>query len=330
LPQALEDAGGWPNRETADRFADYAAIVARAIGDRVTDWILLNEAIVFTTDGYLSGKKAPGRKSLPAALRATHAANLAQGKGFRALKAEHPRARVGSAFSMSPSEPATASEADKIAAARAHAFRNLWFLEPPLRGRYPAAFPIFPSRLMGIQSGDMEIAQVPLDFIGINYYDRTIVSAPTLRERVLKPQFWFLPAKMGRATAGPRTDFGWEVWPQSLYDIVTHITRDYDRPVIEITENGCAYGDAPGEDGMIHDSRRIDYHREHLTALARAIHDGADVRSYHAWSLLDNFEWEEGYSQRFGLIYVDFKSQKRTVKDSGRWYAKVAAENALP
>ena len=182
LPQTLEDAGGWPNRETADRFADYAAIVARALGDRVSDWILLNEAVVFTSDGYLTEKKAPGRKSLLATLRATHTANLAQGKGFRALKAVCPQARVGSAFSMSPCESATDSAADKLAAARAHAFRNVWFLEPALEGRYPDAFPIFPSYLMGIKAGDMEQLRVPLDFIGgINLYDRTIVSAPNMR-----------------------------------------------------------------------------------------------------------------------------------------------------
>jgi beta-glucosidase len=330
LPQALEDAGGWPNRETAGRFADYVTIVARALGDRVTDWILLNEAVVFTTDGYLSGKKAPGRKSLPATLRATHTANLAQGRGFHALKAVSPQARAGSAFSMSPCEPATDSAKDKLAAARAHAFRNIWCLEPALKGRYPEAFSVFPSYLMGIKSGDMEQVRVPLDFIGINVYDRTIVSAPTMSERLFNPQFWLLPARMSRGTAGPKTDLGWEVWPQAMYDVVTRITRDYGRPAIEITENGCAYSDGSGADGLVHDSRRIAYLEAHLGSLAKAIHEGADVRGYHAWSLLDNFEWEEGYSQRFGLVYVDLKTRQRTVKESGKWYAKVAGGNASP
>jgi beta-glucosidase len=330
LPQALEEAGGWPNRETADRFADYAAIVARALGDRVADWILLNEAVVFTTDGYLSGKKAPGRKSLPATLRATHTANLAQGKGFRALKAVRPQAHVGSAFSMSPCEAATDSKADNLAAARAHAFRNVWFLEPALKGRYPHAFSIFPSYLMGIKSGDMEQVRTPLDFIGINVYDRTIVSAPSISARLFNPQFWLLPAKMNRGVAGPKTDLGWEVWPKAMYDAVMQTTHDYDRPVIEITENGCAYSDGPSAEGLIHDSRRISYLQAHLSSLAQAIRDGADVRGYHHWSLMDNFEWEEGFSQRFGLVHVDYKTQKRTVKDSEKWYAEVVRRNGLP
>ncbi len=329
LPQALEDAGGWPNRETADRFADYATLVARTLGDRVSDWILLNEAVAFTTEGYLTGNNAPGRKSLIATLQATHTANLAQGKGFRALKAIRPQARISSAFNMSACEPATASEEDQLATARAHAFRNVWFLEPALKGRYPDAFPIFPSYLMGIKSGDMEQVRVPLDFIGINIYDRTIVSAPSLSERLFTPQYWFLPAKMARGTALPRTDLGWEVWPKCMYDIVTRITRDYNRPVIEITENGAAYGDGPGPDGQIHDARRISYVHDHLAMLAQAMRDGADVRGYHHWSLLDNFEWDQGYSQRLGFAYVDYKTLQRTMKDSGKWYAQVAAENAL-
>ena len=262
-------------------------------------------------------------------MRATHTANLAQGKGFRALKAEYPKARVSSAFNMSACEPATDSADDKLATARAHAFRNVWFLEPALKGRYPDAFPIFPSYLMGIRSGDMEQVRVPLDFIGINIYDRTIVSAPSMSERLFNPQYWFLPAKMNRGSAPTKTDLGWEVWPKCMYDIVTRITRDYNRPVIEITENGAAYGDGPGPDGLIHDSRRISYVRDHLAMLARAIRDGADVRGYHHWSLLDNFEWDQGYSQRLGFVYMDYKTQKRTMKDSGKWYAEVAKENAL-
>jgi beta-glucosidase len=330
LPQKLEDAGGWPNRDTAARFADYAAIVARALGDRVRDWVLLNEAVVFTTDGYLNGKKAPGRKSLLDTLKATHTANLAQGAAFRAVKAASSQARVGSAFNMSPCEPASPSEEDKLAAERAHRFRNLWFLEPALRGKYPDAFSFFPSHLMGIKSGDMELVRAPLDFIGINLYDRTIVSAPSAGERLLHPQYWLLPAKLERGKQGLRTAFDWEVWPKAMYEMVMRITRDYQRPVIEITENGCSYNDIVSPDGVVHDTARLEYLRSHLSELARAIHDGADVRGYHAWTLIDNFEWEEGFAQRFGLAYVDFKTQQRIVKDSGKWYAGVAKENAVP
>lgn len=329
LPQKLEDAGGWPDRDIAGRFADYAEIMARALGDRVETWTLLNEPDAFTSLGYLDGTHAPGRSSIFDFLRATHTANLAQGAGFRAVKAVRPKARVGSAFSMSPCEPATDSEDDRIAAERAHAITNTWFLEPALRGRYPSAFSFSPAVFMKIHQDDMELVRAPLDFVGINLYYRTRVSAPTLSERLTDRRFLFLPARMESWEKGPKTDIGWEVWPRSLYDMVLRITKDYHRPVLEITESGCAYNDAPGPTGTVNDARRISYHQQYLFELARAIHDGADVRGYHAWSLLDNFEWAEGLSQRFGLAYVDFKTQKRTIKNSGAWYAKVAAQNAL-
>jgi beta-glucosidase len=274
---------------------------------------------------------APGHHSLLDFLRATHVVNLAQGAGFRALKAARPQARVGTAFNMSACEPATDSEADKLAAERAHAITNVWFLEPALQGRYPAAFTYLPETVMRIASGDMEKVRAPLDFIGINLYNRTIASSPSTLKRIAHVQDWLFPVTMTSSGGeqGPKTDIGWEVWPQALYNMVTRITRDYNRPVIEITESGCAYNDGPDASGEIRDTRRTEYHRHYLAALAHAIADGADVRSYHAWSLLDNFEWAEGFSQRFGLAYVDFKTQQRTIKDSGRWYAKVAAENLL-
>lgn len=330
LPQALEDAGGWPNRDTASGFADYVELVGRALGDRVSDWILLNEPAAFTDLGYLEGTHAPGRKSLFDFLRASHTVNLAQGEGFRALKAARPGARVGTAFSMSACEPATNSEADKLAAERAHAMTNVWFLETALHGRYPEALAFLPETAMGIKPGDFDKMRAPLDFIGINLYYRTIASAPTAIERLTHPQQWLFPVKMSGGGQGPKTDIGWEVWPAALYDMVMRISRDYKHPQIEITESGCAYNDGPGADGVIRDTRRIAYHREYLQALARAIADGADVRGYHAWSLLDNFEWAEGFSKRFGLAYVDFKTQQRTIKESGRWYANVAENNALP
>ncbi len=329
LPQALEDIGGWTNRDTAARFADYAQLVAQKLGGRVSDWMIFNEPAAFVDLGYLEGTHAPGRKSLIDFLRATHVVNLAQGAAFRALKAVRQSARVGSAFSMSACEPATGSEADKLAAERAHAMTNTWFLHPALRGQYPEALTFLPETAMRIQSGDMEKVRAPLDFIGINLYYRTIVSAPGAMERLGHTQEWLFPVTMNGGQQGPKTDFGWEVWPKALYDMLLRITRDYNRPVIEITESGCSYNDSPDASGVIRDTRRITYHREYLAALARSIADGADVRGYHAWSLLDNFEWAEGYSERFGLAYVDFKTQQRTLKDSGHWYAKVAAENRV-
>jgi len=330
LPQALEDAGGWPNRDTASRFADYVEVMARALGDRVSDWMLFNEPLAFTYKGYLDGTHAPGQNSIIDFLRASHTVNLAQAAGFHALKAARPSARVGTAFNMSACDPATDSEQDRLAAERCHTFANLWFLEPALKGGYPEALSFLPETAMRIKSGDREKMRAPLDFIGINLYYRTIAAAPSAIERISSAQEWLFPVKMRDGQKGQRTDNGWEVWPQALYDIVTRISRDFNRPQIEITESGCAYNDGPDGGGVIRDTRRIQYHRQYLQAIAQAIADGADVRGYHAWSLLDNFEWAEGFSQRFGLAYVDFKTQQRIIKESGRWFAKVAAENRLP
>ena len=254
--------------------------------------------------------------------------NLAQAAAFHALKAAHPTARAGTAFSMSACESASNSEDDRLASERAHALMNLWFLQPALKGQYPDALTFLPETAMQMKSGDLEKMRAPLDFIGINLYYRTIVSAPSAMERISHAQQWLSPVNMTPGQQGPKTGNGWEVWPQALYDIVTRISRDFNRPQIEITESGCAYNDGPDANGVIRDASRIDYHRQYLQALARAIADGADVRGYHAWTLLDNFEWAEGFSQR-QLAYVDFKTQQRTIKESGRWYAKVAAENRL-
>jgi len=332
LPQPLEDAGGWPNRDTAQRFADYADIISRSLGDRLHSYMIFNEPWVFTTLGYLLGTHAPGRTDASAYLLSTHVVNLAQGMAFRAIKANHPKAPVGTAFSMSPMTPATNSPADQQAAERGHLWNNVWFLQPAIFGTYPDAFVGVTPEMLGIKPGDMEKGvRAPLDFIGINNYFRFMASTASPRDVLLDPFKKILPANLVLGgKEGPQTDMGWEVYPHGLYEIVMRITKDYKRPIIEITENGCAYGDAPNKGGVDSDQRRIDFYRGYLTELHKAIHDGANVRGYHAWSLLDNFEWAEGYSKRFGLVYVDYSTQKRTIKDSGRWYAKVAAANALP
>jgi beta-glucosidase len=328
LPQALEDAGGWPHRDTAQRFADYAAIVARALGDRLDSWILINEPGIFLESGYRNGEHAPGRSDLTDYLRATHTTNLAVGLGFRAVKSERGQARVGTAVYMAPCEGATGSDEDAAAAERSHRFENAWFLEPLLRGGYPQAFLREPPlERMGVRAGDPEVARVPLDFIGLNVYNRRVVSFDPQERSGLGLAY---RAKTGGGDVGPKTDYGWEVWPQAMYDIVMRLTRDYGRPVIEITENGCSYGDGPGADGVIRDRRRIEYYRLYLGALARAMAAGADVRGYHAWSLLDNVEWTGGTDQRFGLVHVDFGTLKRTIKESGRWYAELAAGGLVP
>jgi beta-glucosidase len=327
LPQALEDQGGWPERDLYKKFADYAAILAKSLGDRVRTWAIFNEPYIFTSLGYGTGVHAPGKKDMNLFLKAAHTVNLAQGEAFRAMKAASPRAKVGSAFSMSPGVPATDSAADKAAAERYHAINNIFFLETALHGKYPDPFEgnRAPFETMGVRPGDGKIMQAPLDWIGINYYNRHIIVDAADRGEPLLHFTNYMPA------VGPITYNGWEVWPRGFYDIVTKISKEYNRPVIEITENGCAYSDGPlpEDPNKVPDARRIDFFKGHLAELARAIKDGADVRGYHAWSLLDNFEWAEGYSQRFGLTYVDFRDLRRTVKDSGHWYGRVAASGKL-
>jgi beta-glucosidase len=325
LPQALQDAGGWPNRDMVGRFTDYADIVVRALGSRISHWCIFNEPWVFTFLGYAWGTHAPALTDFGACMRATHVVNLAQGEAFRAIKAIDPRLQAGTAFSMSYCQPASSSPADQEAAARAHALANLWFLDPALKGDYPSAFAKGdPLEMMGVRPGDMKLCRAPFDFIGINYYRRQIVAASPVGEGQAA-----VGAVNSDAHEGPLTDYGWEVWPDGFYQMLMQITREYNKPVIEVTENGCSYLDGPYVDGHVPDSRRIAFMRGYLGALGRAIQDGADIRAYYHWSLMDNFEWAEGFTQRFGLTYVDFRDQKRTIKDSGRWYAKLAATGKL-
>jgi beta-glucosidase len=333
LPQTLEDRGGWPNRDTAARFADYVEIVIEALGDRINTWAIFNEPWVFTHVGYAEGRHAPGKTDFELFLKSAHTVNLAQGDAFRAIKAIAPKSKVGTAFSMSPATPRTSSPEDAAAAGRFDAFNNVWFLETALRGRYPEAFVHgTPLEAMGFQSGDEKRMIAPLDYIGVNYYFRRLVSASTSATSTTAAPSNVSYDAMGFAIAmgkgGPLTEIGWEVYPRGLYDIVQRVSKDYKLP-IEITENGCSYGDYPDANGRVADNRRIDYYREHLRELARAIRDGADVRGYHAWSILDNFEWAEGYTQRFGLVYIDFPTQRRYMKDSAKWFSKIASTNTV-
>jgi beta-glucosidase len=320
LPQKLEDAGGWPNRDLAGRFTEYAEIVTRALGDRIKHWCIFNEPWVFTFLGYASGIHAPARQNFVECMRATHVVNIAQGQAFRAMKAVNSKLEVGTAFSMSHCQPATKSEEDRKAADRAHALGNIWFIQPAMKGEYPAAFVgPNPLEMMGVKSGDLDLCRAPLDFIGVNYYRRQLVSA--------------IPPGEGESATGvhnfdahegPLTDFAWEVWPTGLYEMLMRISREYKGTPMEITENGCSYLDGPDEHGRIPDDRRIQFLRSYLDELGRAMIHSCNVRAYHHWSLMDNFEWAEGFCQRFGLVYVDFRSLKRTMKESGKWYAKLA------
>jgi beta-glucosidase len=330
LPQELEDRGGWPNRDTAQRFTDYATAVAAALADRVDHWLLFNEPKTFTGAGYWHGAHAPGRRDPLAFLKATHTVNLAQGAAFRALKAVNPGSRISSAFDVAPMFPGSTDYADIAAAERWHRFQNLWFIYPALHGSYPAG--VLPAdqqeTLLGWLPGDENIVRAPLDFLGLNYYTPSLVrhapegnGIPGLRVKVQ-----WAKAPGSNAT----TDIGWDIHPSGFYDIVQRMAYETGNLPIEVTENGAAYNAGPGADGVVHDTPRIAYLREHLRELARAIRHGAPVRAYHCWSLLDNFEWARGYSQRFGLVHVDFADrQRRTIKESGYWYGNVAATNRV-
>jgi beta-glucosidase len=326
LPQALEDRGGWTARDTAGRFADYAEITTRALGDRVSDFMIFNEPSIFVTMGYLAGAHAPGRRGLDGWLRAGHVVNLAQARAFQAMRAASGSARIGTAFAFAPVVPLRDTEADLAAAERWHRITNTWFLDPALGRGYPAVHPGgVPEREMGVRPGDLEALAAPLDFLGVNLYMRVGVEA-----RDGDPfGIGAFPAAPVGLDRGPRTDAGWEVWPDALYDMLMRLTRDYDAPEIEITENGCSYADGPDSNGVVRDERRTAFHRGYLEALARAMDDGAQVRGYHAWSLLDNFEWSQGYHERFGLVWVDFETGERVLKQSGRFYAEVAARGGF-
>jgi len=344
LPQALEDRGGWPNRDLAGYFAEYAGILAKNLGDRITVWAPFNMPWTVAYLGYGTGVFPPQKSDYNLFLRAAHTLNLAQGECFRSIKAASSKATVGSAYGMAPAYPKTNSEADRAATARYHAMNNDYFLHTAIYGDYPKAFvgPT-PYEAMGFRSGDDKIMKVPLDWIGFHYYTRRIVSdaggsaasgatfGTEIEEGTSTGRDRYTRFNAVMPTEHRLTDAGLEVFPRGIYDLVMKVTRDYNHPIIEITECGCSYLDAPyeKENGRVPDVRRTQFFREILTELARAIADGANVRAFHAWSLLDNFEWADGYSQRYGLTYVDFRDQKRTVKDSGEWYGRVAAANRL-
>ena len=321
LPQALEDKGGWPNRDLAGYFADYAGLMAKHLGDRIAVWAPFNMPWYFTHDGYCAGDSAPGKRDVRLFWKAAHTVALAHGQAFRALKAASSNATVGSAFEHEPAVPKTNSAADIAAAAEFDAFHNRFFLNAALRGEYPK----MNLDLLGFKPGDEKIMKVPLDWIGVHYYLRLIISSAAAGDS-LDP---LSRLHVEQGSQGPKSPGGWEMWPNAFYDTLMALSRDYDHPIIEITETGTHFPATLPLSEQLHDSPRIDWYKQHLAALARAIDDGARVRAYHAWSLLDNLEWRAGYTRRYGLSYVDFKTLKRTVKDSGLWYGRVAAANRL-
>jgi beta-glucosidase len=321
LPQVLSDRGGWTQRFIADAFAEYADVVSRALGDRVRHWATLNEPWVSSFVGYAIGDHAPGVKDHESYLRAGHHLLLAHGKAVPVLRANGSAdTKVGLVNALSWATPASDSSEDKAAAARHMSFFNRWFLDPPLKGAYPQdIFDQLGGALIPVQPGDMEIIRAPLDFLGVNYYTRAIVAhdaeAPGLATRMLRNE------------GAEYTEMDWEVYPEGLYQLLMHMTSEYGLPMY-ITENGASFADEL-TDGEVHDARRTNYYQVHLAACARAIADGALLKGYFAWSLMDNFEWGHGYTKRFGLVYVDYATQERILKDSARWYAQAVKANGF-
>jgi beta-glucosidase len=317
LPQALEDRGGWPARATAEHFAEYAGIVAGALGDRVTDWMTLNEPLCSSWIGYLEGRMAPGIRDLGTAIRASHHLLLGHGLAATAIRAAAPATpRVGVVCNLSPVEPASERPEDLAAARRADGHLNRWFLDPLFGRGYPAdmieTYGIAPP----LHPGDERVVSAPLDFFGINYYYRAIVTDDAAHPA----RYRQLPVPGARTT-----DMGWEVHGDGLRKLIERLANDYRAPAIYVTENGSAWPDEVAPDGSVHDPERIAYLDEHVAACARALEAGAPLRGYFAWSLLDNFEWAYGYDKRFGLVRVDYATQRRTVKSSGRRYAEIVS-----
>jgi beta-glucosidase len=312
LPQALQDRGGWLNRDISEKFADYARVVAKRLADRVKHWATFNEPNIHALFGHGLGEHAPGLTGLPSMVAAMHNQNLAHGRAVQALRSERADLRVGTVLSLQRARPSSDNDDDRRAAERFDAMWNGACLEPLLKGAYPA--PVTGDFAPLIAGGDLATIQQPIDFIGVNYY------APMYIRDAPQSLFgaWF-----GAVPSGTRlTAMGWPVDAGGLAEELIDLRERYGNPDIYVTENGACYDDTVAADGVVHDDERIAYLREHLAAAQRALAAGVNLRGYFVWSLLDNFEWAEGFRRRFGIIHVDFADQRRTPKASYQWLAE--------
>jgi beta-glucosidase len=328
LPQALQDAGGWPARATAAAFVELAEAVSGRLGDRVQHWVTINEPWCVCFLGHLTGEHAPGLKNdWPASLLAAHHVLLGHGWAVPVLRRNSPGAQVGIVLNPAQAVAASPSVYDHEALRHFDGYFNRWFLDPLYGRPYPPdmvadyqAQGRLPAEGLGfVRPGDAVAIAAPTDFLGLNYYSRSIVR-DTAASQNLPPAVVREPHE---------TEMGWEVYPGALVDLLVRVQRDYKPAAIYITENGASYSDGPAADGRIHDRRRLDYLRSHLRAAHRALELGVPLKGYFAWSLMDNFEWAWGYAQRFGLVWVDFATQERRPKDSALWYRDVIARNRL-
>lgn len=317
LPSQLEREGGWLNRATAYAFADYAEIVARHLGDRVANWITLNEPWCSAYLGYGIGVHAPGLKDRQAAIDAAHHLLLGHGLAVPRMRARLPSsAQVGITLVLNPIYATDERAETARDVALANEFSNGWFLDPIYHGRYPERF----FEHMGlnpppVQQGDLESTSAPLDFLGVNNYSRILVRG--MREQPLADQF----ESVSPVPNACYTDMGWEIYPNGLRDVLVNVGRNYPVGKLYVTENGAAFPDVWDGGETVSDSRRVDYLCTYIMACAEAIEQGAPLTGYFVWSLMDNFEWGEGYAKRFGVVYIDYPTQRRVIKESGHWYA---------
>lgn len=320
LPQALEDAGGWPNRDTAYAFAEYSRVVAERLGDRVHDWWTINEPWCVTELGYGTGEHAPGRTNKHDAIVAAHHVLLAHGLGMEVVRSASPASRIGIVINTEAHMARSAHPADVAAAELAHAVKPGWYIEPVLRGEYPAAaIDHHGWDQAEVHPGDMPTISAPMDHIGINYYTRHISHDPTVDDSARPPPI--VDADLSRTT------MGWEVYPAGLRDVLVRLNDEYDLPATYVAENGVAFVDEVVA-GAVHDEHRRQYLEAHFAAAAEARDAGVPLHGYFVWTLMDNFEWQNGYDQRFGLVRIDYESQERLIKDSGHWFAKVITNPA--
>ena len=322
LPQCLQEEGGWPSRTVVTAFSEYADLVSRTLGDRVKSWVTLNEPYVSAFIGYLEGRHAPGHTNLHEALEASHHLLLAHGQAVQIIRNNCPNAKIGISLNLTPQTPASSSAADQAAARHADGIINRWFLDPLSDRGYPEDIQrSYGDTMTFIQAGDLDKIATPLDFLGVNYYARNITRSSEVNEAENAPQTIFPKDEF--------TEMDWEVYPQGIYQILERLHSGYYFPVFYITENGAAFRDQISPNGQVKDPDRVSYIERHLKMIFEAIASGVPVRGYFVWSLLDNFEWGNGYSKRFGLIYVDFQTQQRILKTSAKWYQRVIGENTI-
>jgi len=327
IPMALQEAGGWPERDTVQAFVEYTDAVTRRLGDRVHAWATHNEPWCIAVQGYEEAGHAPGRRNPDEALRTAHHLLLSHGLATGVIRENAPDSEVGIVLNLAPGWPETDSPGD-VEAVRIHnGLFNRWYLDPLFRGAYPedtiadrVRFAQLSSpELSFVEDGDMETINAPLDYLGVNYYGRVVLrEGPDGRPEGVCP---VPPEEL--------TEMGWEVFPEGMTRLLTELTREYDIAAIYITESGAAFTDTVDEDGKIRDPKRQAFLHDHLVAASDAIKAGVPLRGYFAWTLMDNFEWQHGYKMRFGLFRVDYDSLKRTPKESARWYRGVTAANAV-